>query len=231
MCSGGRRAIAERFAWLDIADLQDGRFNGCSRCERGIVRVEPAGAVETDAGADEISAQHLAPTNDSEAATVQRLAPGAYTLVVSGKAGATGVALVEVYDLSRNSNSNLSNISTRGFVGTGDDVLISGFIVGGRNDETAVIRAVGPSLAAAGVPDALSNPQLQVYDSNGTILATNDDWMSDAGANQIEAVGLAPTDTSEAATILTLTPGSYTAIVSGAAGSSGVGLVEVYNLP
>ncbi len=184
-----------------------------------------------DAGAGEISAQHLAPTSDSEAATVQRLSPGIYTVAVSGKAGATGVALVEVYDLSRNSNSTLSNISTRGFVGTGDDVLISGFIVGARNDETAVIRAIGPSLADAGVAEALGNPLLQVYDSNGTILATNDDWMSDPGANQIEAVGLAPTNTLEAATILTLTPGSYTAVVRGAEGSSGVGLVEVYNLP
>lgn len=185
----------------------------------------------SDPGMGEITAQGLAPSNAAEAATVQRLAPGAYTVVVSGKAGATGVALVEVYDLSQNSNSTLSNISTRGFVGTGDDVLISGFIIGSRNDETAVVRALGPSLADASVSGVLSNPLLKIYDNNGTLLATNDDWMSDPGASTIEAVGLAPTNTSEAATLLNLTPGSYTAVVSGVAGGSGVGLVEVYNLP
>lgn len=182
------------------------------------------------AAASEIEARGLAPGDDREAATLLRLLPGAYTVVVSGK-DATGVALVEAYDLSRNSNSDMGNISTRGFVDTGDGALIDGFIVGDRSEATVVVRALGPSLAAAGVADVLNDPSIIVFDANGNVVASNDNWRSDPVASFLELEGLAPTQDAEAATLVTLAPGSYTAVAQGVNGGSGVGLVEAYNLP
>ncbi len=181
-------------------------------------------------GADEIIAQGLAPTDPAEAATLQTLAPGAYTFVVTGKSATPGTGLVEAYNLSPLADARLSNISTRGSVGTGEAVLISGFIVGEVESNTVVVRALGPSLSSSGLGNPLSDPLLTVYDSNGAAIATNDSWQEDSSALDIDDLGLAPSDDSEAATILHLAAGSYTAIVSGADDSTGTGLLEIYDL-
>lgn len=181
-----------------------------------------------NASATTIQLNGLAPGSAREAAILQNLAPGAYTVVVSSADDQTGVALVEAYDLSRNSNSDLGNLSTRGFVGTGDNVLIGGFIVGSRNNANVVLRAIGPSL---GVADSLADPKLTLYDSNGAEIGGNDNWQDDSEASELELQGLAPLDPAEAATLTTLMPGSYTAVVQAADGGTGIGLIEVYNLP
>ncbi|MDQ3115042.1 MAG: aryl-sulfate sulfotransferase [Verrucomicrobiota bacterium] len=185
---------------------------------------------ESDAGAAELTAEGLAPTDPAESATVQTLAPGAYTLVATGKDATSGIGLVEVYDLSPVADSQLANISTRGMVGTGDDVLIGGFIVGDVANATVVIRALGPSLSASGISDPLQNPTFTVFDINGVAIAGNDDWQDDTSALDITKQGLAPSDPLEATSILHLPAGAYTAVVSGAAGGSGIGLLEVYDL-
>jgi hypothetical protein len=172
----------------------------------------------------------LAPANLLESATFQTLAPGAYTVIVSGKSSAQGIALVELYDLSPESNSTLANISTRGSVGTADNVLISGFIVGDVGSATVVVRALGPSLTSYGVSGVLSDPMLTVYDSTGTAIASNDNWQSDPHYDEIQRNGLAPPNSVESALVLHLPAGAYTAIVRGADGGTGIGLAEVYTL-
>lgn len=176
----------------------------------------------------EVLETDLAPINQHESAIVTVLSPGAYTTILSGFANSSGVALVEIYDLAP-STSHIANISTRGKVETGDNVLIGGFIVGGDQSTRMIVRAIGPSLAGAGVNGALADTTLALYDANGAQFAANDDWPSDQ-AGEIIASGLAPTDSREAAIIRTLTPGSYTAIVRGKNDTTGVALVEVYNL-
>jgi uncharacterized protein GlcG (DUF336 family) len=177
---------------------------------------------------DAIEASGLAPANDAEAAVRLTLPPGAYTAVVSGEAGGTGVGLVEVYDLSGSSDSSLANISTRGFVGTGDDVMIGGFIVGGETGCSKVVaRALGPSLAALGVSGALADPMLELHDANGVLVTANDSW-EETQALDLEAAALAPGDAREAATMEWLTTGAYTVVVRGSGGTSGVGLIEAY---
>ena len=148
-----------------------------------------------------------------------------------GVNGTTGVGLVEAYDLDHPAGSKLANISTRGFIDTGDNVMIGGFIIGpeGLGDTTVLVRAIGPSLADFGVANALEEPTLDLFDGNGTLLSTNDDWM-DTQETEIEATGLAPTDDRESAILATLPPGGYTAIVRGVGDTTGVGLVEVYHL-
>ncbi|MEO6969455.1 MAG: hypothetical protein ABI217_00995 [Chthoniobacterales bacterium] len=169
--------------------------------------------------------------NDLESVIVANLAPGAYTAIVSGNTGDTGVGLVEAYDLDGTGTSHLVNLSTRGFVGTGDDVLIGGVIVGTRSggSPTVVVRAIGPSLAGVGVTGVLQDPSLELHDSNGAIIATNDNWR-DGQQDQLIVDQLAPTDDRESAIEITLAPGAYTAIVSGVGGTTGVALVEFYNL-
>ena len=184
---------------------------------------------QSDAGAAEISANGLAPGSRVEAATVQTLAPGAYTVVLTGKAGCSGIGLVEAYDLSKESASRLANISTRGSVGVNDNVLISGFIVGDVASATVIVRALGPSLAPA-VSNALSDPTVTIYDKDGTAIANNDNWQQDVNASLVQKNGLAPSNAAESAIALNLPAGSYTAIVSGVGGSAGVGLIEVYDL-
>jgi arylsulfate sulfotransferase len=183
----------------------------------------------SDPGAAELTADGLAPGGTTEAATVQSLAPGAYTMVVSGKGAASGIGLVEAYDLSPVADSRLANISTRGWVGTEEQVLISGFILGDVANATVVIRALGPSLAGA-VTDPLSNPTVTIYDDNGAAIATNDNWEDDINKVDIEKNGLAPANDLEAATILHPPPGAYSAIVRGANSTGGIGLLEVYDL-
>jgi arylsulfate sulfotransferase len=185
---------------------------------------------QMDPGQAEITANGLAPANLLESATLQTLAPGAYTVIVRGKDPTPGTALVELYDFSPLSNSTLKNMSTRGSVDTGDNVLISGFIVGDVDSATVVVRALGPSLTSLGVSGALSDPTLTIYDSTGAAIATNDNWQDNVNAVDVRRNGLAPPNPSESALVLHLPAGAYTAIVRGANGSTGVALAEVYTL-
>jgi probable HAF family extracellular repeat protein len=166
-------------------------------------------------------------TRDSVILTT--LGEGNYTAVVRGKDGSSGNCLVEVYNVDTDYTPGLVNISTRGPVGTNDDVMIAGFIIRGDSERRVLVRAIGPTLAEVGVPNALSDPALEIHDQNGQI-AQNDSWRS---SQQIEiaASGLPPKDDREAAAILSLWPGNYTAIVRGKDNSAGNALVEVYALP
>ncbi len=179
----------------------------------------------------EIRDSGLAPLDPHESAMIVHLIPGAYTAVVRGKNDGTGVALVDAYDLDPAATSTLANISTRGFVDTGDNVMIGGFIVGGQNPHRVIVRAIGPSLL---VPGALGDPTLELHDGSGTTIATNDNWKTrpDGTSQQaeIEATTIPPTNDFESALVQTLPPGNYTAIVRGKNSTTGVGLVEVYNL-
>jgi arylsulfate sulfotransferase len=185
---------------------------------------------QDDPGAAELTADGLALTDPAEAATIQTLEPGAYTVVGNGKGADVGIALVEVYDLSPEEDGILANISTRGNIGTGDNVLIAGFIVGNEDNTTVVVRAIGPSLASSGLTNVLADPTLTVYDSNGTAIGSNNDWQDAVYADNVTSNGLAPTDPHEAAIMLHLPAGAYTTIVSGADNGTGFGLVEVYDL-
>jgi len=168
----------------------------------------------------------VAPADPSEAAILISLAPGSYTAVVSGANQTTGTAVVEVYDLDGAADSKLANISTRASVQTGDSVLIGGLIVVGQSTMDVIVRAIGPSLP---VPGAMADPTLELRDASGTLLAANDNWRSTQEA-AIIATGVAPTRDEEAAIVATFSPGSYTAIVRGANGTTGVAVVEVYQL-
>jgi hypothetical protein len=174
----------------------------------------------------------IAPSNDLESAIYATLPAGPYTAVVRGTNNSSGVALVEVYDLDPANAPILADISTRALVNTGNDVVIAGFILGGdSNNDLLVIRGIGPSLSSTGVTNPLANPMLELRDSNGDVLLANDDWQSDpAQAEQIEGAGLALSDPSESGIAITLSQGTYTALLSGVNAGSGVGLIEVYNI-
>jgi hypothetical protein len=178
-----------------------------------------------------ILATGLAPTNNLESAIDATLNPGAYTGVVRGNGSTTGIGLVEVYDLSQAVLSKLDNISTRALVGTGNDIVIAGFILGNNSGTTRiVIRGIGPSLTAFGVTNALANPALELRDNNGAVLISDNDWQDNpAQAAQLTAAGLAPTNPLEAGIAITLGPGQYTALLTGQGNTSGVGVVEVYD--
>ena len=179
----------------------------------------------------EIQATGIPPTNDLESAIVATLAPGAYTAIVRGNGNTSGVALVEVYDLNQGADSKLANLSTRAFVSTGDNIVIAGFTLGGNSgDDRIVVRGIGPSLTAAGVPDALADPILELRDTNGTLLIANNDWQdSPVPAAELTAAGLAPTDNLESAIVATLPPGLYTALLAGTNNGTGIGVIEVYD--
>jgi hypothetical protein len=186
----------------------------------------------------EVEATSIPPPNDLESAIVVTLNPGTYTAILSGKNDASGIGVVEVYDLDQAATSELGNISSRGFVDINNDVMIGGLIIGGPNADgraTVLVRALGPSLTDQGVQDALADPTLELHDSNGTTLAANDNWKIDEPTQQsqesaIRATTLAPPDDREAAILANLSPGTYTAVVRGKNNTTGVGLVEVYNL-
>jgi hypothetical protein len=179
----------------------------------------------------EVEATTIPPTNDLESAIVATLAPGAYTAVLRGNGGTSGIAVIEAYDLDQNAKSKLANIATRGLVGTNENVMIGGFITGGNGqaDSKVVIRAIGPSLAAFGIPNVLQDPLLELHNANGTTIQTNDDWQ-DTQAAEINQTGLAPSDPHESAMVTTLPDGNYTAIVRGKNNTSGVAVVEVYSV-
>jgi hypothetical protein len=182
----------------------------------------------------QIQATGLAPPNELESAALQILQPGNYTAILSGKNGTTGVGLVEVYDISPGVFAELTNVSTRGFVGTGNNVMIGGIITSGGNGSTQiVVRGLGPTLAAPpfGIAGALADPVVTLVDSNGNIVASNNNWKDKPGqAAAIQATGLAPPNDLESAIIITVAAGRYTAILRGNGGGTGIGLVEVYKL-
>ena len=180
----------------------------------------------------EIEATGVKPSDDVESALVRTLAPGAYTAVVRGTSGGTGVGTVQIYDLAQTSNSKLANISSRGFVQTADDrVMIAGFIIGGSGGGNSgiVVRAIAPSLSGV-IAGVLPDPTLELKNANGSTLVFNDDWQQSPQANDISARGLAPSDSRESALGVSLANGAYTAIVRGKGGETGVAVVEVYNV-
>ena len=189
-----------------------------------------------DSQKTEIENTGLPPGNLKEAAIVQTLSPGAYTAIVKGNGNTnnTGVALVEVYDVDPGSSSTLTNISSRGLVGLGDNVMIGGEIVGrglGANNAGSVkvlLRAIGPSLSAFGISGTLQDPMLELHDGNGALVDSNDDWKEHQ--SDVEGTGLAPSDDRESAILAILTKGNYTAIVRGKNNTTGVALIEAYKV-
>jgi len=188
----------------------------------------------------EIIDSTIPPSDPAESAILMTLPANSasYTAIVRGVNDTTGIALVEAYDLDTTVDSKLANISTRGFVQTVDNVMIGGFIVLGPDPQTVIVRAIGPSLADANPPvvGALADPTLELHDSNGAVLASNDNWQDNDPADKQAIIdsGIAPTNNMESAIIKTLSSSvtgiGYTAIVSGVSGTTGVGLVEVYAL-
>jgi PKD repeat protein len=174
----------------------------------------------------------LAPTDDRESALVVTLDPGAYTVVMRGKNNSSGIGVVEMYDVGLEANARLANVSSRGFIATGDNILIGGFFAGPQTAAVTgvVFRAIGPSLSAFNVPGPMQDPTIEIHNRDGDLIASNDDWETNQKAD-IEAVGLAPSDSRESAILLrNFEPGPYTAIVRGKNNSTGVGLVEIYDV-
>jgi hypothetical protein len=196
------------------------------------------GGIITSNQVSDIENSGHAPTAPSESAIIANLQPGNYTAIVRGVGNTTGVALVEVYDLNSAASSSLGNISTRSFVQSGQNVMIGGFIVQGGEPKRVIIRAIGPELTQFGIPDALANPTLELHDQSGALIARNDNWqttviggiITGSQVSEIQNSGHAPTAPSESAIIAELQPGNYTAIVHGVSNTTGVALVEVYDL-
>ncbi|HYY35221.1 MAG TPA: hypothetical protein VE867_02505, partial [Candidatus Binatia bacterium] len=196
------------------------------------------GGIITSNQVSDIQNSGHAPTDANESAIIANLQPGNYTAIVRGNNNITGVALVEVYDLSPDTTSRLGNLSTRSFVQTGQNLMIGGFIVQGTGPKRVILRAIGPELTRFGITDALANPTLELHNGAGTLIAFNDNWQTTIiggiiTGNQVSDIqnsGHAPTDASESAIIANLQPGNYTAIVRGNNNTTGVALVEVYDL-
>lgn len=186
-----------------------------------------------DTQASEIETLGLAPFNPSESAIVRTLAPGSYTAIIQGKDGGTGVGLVEAYDVSTDAGVKFGDISTRGFVDKDQNVMIGGFIASGQPSAgdavEVVVRGLGPSLAASGVTGTLQDPALDLYNANGDIIASNDNWKT-TQQSELEAVGLAPGDDREAALLTSLLAGPYTVVLRGKGTATGNGLIEAYSI-
>lgn len=172
------------------------------------------------------------PTDDREALILATLQPGPYTAILKGSNQTTGVGLVEIYDMEQAADSDLANISTRGFVKIDNEVMIGGFVVGGNNTPTRMaVRAIGPTLANFGLTNVLADPTLEMHDANGAIMVSNDNWQDDPiSAAALSANGLAPNDPHESGIVAPLPPGQYTVILAGQDGGTGIGLIEIYNL-
>jgi len=168
----------------------------------------------------------LAPSSELESALWGIINPGSYTVVLRGKNDTTGIGVFEAYDLDQTADSQLANVSTRGLVQTGDNVLIGGVIVLGQNPRRVIVRAIGPSLAVAG---RLGDPTLELHDGNGALIVANDNWRSDQEA-EIMGTTIPPSNDLESAIVRNLTPGNYTAIVRGVNGATGIAVVEAYGL-
>jgi phospholipase/lecithinase/hemolysin len=178
--------------------------------------------------AAQIAASGFAPPNNLESAIIATLPPGSYSAVVSGKNGGTGIGLVDVYELDA-TTSIFQDLSTRGFVGTGDNALIGGLIIGNGEQPVIVVRAIGPTLGSFGITQPLQDPTLEVRDSNGGLISFDNDWQ-DNTPTAVKAALLQPQDSRESAVVLSLPAGNYTAIVRGKNGTTGVALVEAYRL-
>jgi len=179
-----------------------------------------------------IIATGIPPTNNLESAILVTLNPGLYTAILRGQNNTSGAGLIEIYDLNRSVPSKLANISTRAFVSTGDNIVIAGFILGNHSgDGRIVLRGIGPSLAALGVPNVLANPTLDLRDGNGALLISNNDWQDNPDqAGELIAAGLAPANPLESGIAAVLPPGAYTVLLGGLDNGTGIGLVEVYDL-
>ncbi|HVF73348.1 MAG TPA: Calx-beta domain-containing protein [Chthoniobacterales bacterium] len=186
------------------------------------------GGIITSDQAAEIEGSGLAPTNDFESAIIANLVPGSYTAVVRGVSDTVGTGIVDAYDLSPASPARLANVATRGLIRPGDQLMIAGFITQ-SGDVRAVLRAIGPSLSGFGINNALPDTTLQLRDVNGAMVRENDDWESDQ-KSELESTGLQPGDPREAALVVTLAPGQYTAQVRGKPETTGIGVVELYFL-
>jgi len=178
--------------------------------------------------APEINASGLAPSKDLESAIIANLKPGSYTAVVRGAGNTVGTGVVDAFDLSSGSTARLANIATRGLIQPGDKLMIAGFIVQ-KGSVRVVVRAVGPSLSAFGVSNALPDTTLELSNQNGTLVVENDDWMT-TQKTELEATGLQPSDPKEAALVATIPPGQYTAQVRGKPETTGIGVVQIYFL-
>lgn len=186
---------------------------------------------ENSSQASAIAATGIPPGNDRESAIVASLPPGGYTAVVRGADNGSGVALVEVYDLAT-ATGRLANISTRGQVSSGDNAMIGGFIVDptrGPQAKNVIIRGVGPSVRSS-VPDAISDPIIELRNAEGTLIQSNARWVSSPDQDSIFVSNLAPTSSNESAIIQGLTPGNYTVVLRSVSGTTGIALVEVYDL-
>lgn len=181
---------------------------------------------------DQIQSFGLAPGNPKESALIEMLPPGTYTAILSGVNRTTGIGLLELYDVNSGNGSRLANLSARGMVAPGDQSLIGGLIVSGSGEQRVVVRAIGPDLASRGISNPLADPMLTVYDQNGVVIKSNDNYMTDPDAAEISSQGLQPGSNLDAATIVTVDPGSYTVVVQGSGNTNGTGvaLVETYNL-
>jgi hypothetical protein len=172
------------------------------------------------------------PTDEHESVILATLGPAGYTAILSGKGNTAGVGLIEVYDNSEGTDSELANISTRGFVQAGNNVMIGGFILGsGSNMSRVALRGIGPSLSEFGLNNVLADPTLEVHDANGATLVSNDNWTDDpASAALLAANGLALKDSKESGIFTLLPAGGFTAVLAGKNGGIGIGSIEIYNL-
>ena len=219
-----------------ILELHDA--NGAPIASNNNWQTTIIGGIITSDQVQDIQNSGHAPGDPNESAIMADLPPGNYTAIVRGVNNTTGVALVEVYDLSPSLQSILGNISTRSFVQTGNDVMIGGFIVQGTQPKNVIIRAIGPELSQYGVPNPLADPTLELHNGTGGLIASNDNWqhtiiggvITQDQVQNIQNSGHAPADASESAIIANLPPGNYTAIVRGVNNTTGVALVEVYDL-
>jgi hypothetical protein len=177
----------------------------------------------------EVQQSGLAPSDDRESAIIAPLPDGQYTAQIAGAANSTGIGLIEIYDLESSKAGELGNLAVRADVRTGDNVLINGLILGGGTPKRVVFRAIGPSLQGQ-LPGVLADPFLELHDSNGTTLMTNDDWQQAPNAAEIQAAGLAPSNNKESAILMTLPPSNYTSIVRGVGNTTGIGVAEAYKL-
>jgi hypothetical protein len=225
------RAIGNSLPALGITNALEDPLMELRASSGAIIATSDDFIDESDAST--IASYHLDPPNSRESAILATLNPGDYTFVVRSfpnpDSSLTGTAIVELYDL-HTTGGRAGNISTRGEVLQGDQVLIGGFIVGGSQPKTVILRALGPSLAAAQVTNPLNDPNLELRDAAGNVLGFNNNWGEDPNAAQIQAESFAPSQPAESALRVTLTPGNYTAVVRSASGATGIGLVEVYDL-
>jgi hypothetical protein len=188
------------------------------------------GGIITGDQVAEINASNLPPSNDAESAIIANLAPGSYTAVVRGVGGAVGTAVVDAYDLSAGSAAQVKNVATRGLIQPGDKLMIAGFIVQ-NGSVKVVVTALGPSLVPFGIANALPDTTLELRDGNGVIVKANDDWQSDpAQKAELQATGLQPSNNLEAAVVVTIPPGQYSAQVRGKPEATGTGVVQVFFL-